>query len=140
MISANSNVAVLTPSRRVVVEPMRFAALSPWLQEVMLAWLEESKYGFQDVLANTVIVGRSCFLYDPARDVFLNRGVLGRTLVQPEVRFSAIREIVAAVGELDRPRAFQCMLIGESKDWTDLVILPIILDGTPVYSVTVEGW
>lgn len=140
MIPANSNIAALMPSPRVVVEPMRFAYLTPRMQEMMIEWLEESRSDFRDVLANTLVVGRTTFLYDFAGDRFLNRGALCRTLCGAEARFAAVRDIAHAAGVSDQPRAFQCLVRDPYRDRVNAAILPIDLHGLPVQAITVAEW
>lgn len=140
MISANSNVAVFAPDRRVVVEPMRFAYLTPAMQNSMIEWLEESRTDFCDVLANTAVVGRSTFLYDAENGRFLNAKALDAVLEKVEERLELIEDVIRSASDLDRPRAFRCRILGPVPDRINLVVLPITLDGCPVYAITVAEW
>lgn len=139
MISAN-NVAHLTPSRRAVVEPMRFVTLSPQLQRSMLEWFEQSEIGFPNVLANTLIVGRSTFVYSVDRRVFLNEQALRNRVANIDDRLSRLAEIAALVGDIDRPKAFECYMAGDSQHRLPVIVLPVTQDGERLYMMTIGEW
>jgi hypothetical protein len=63
MIYAKSNLSLISPSRKMVVEPMRFVDLEPALQIPILEWLQQRRFGFLDVLANTLICSRWTIIY-----------------------------------------------------------------------------
>lgn len=140
LISANSNIALLTPSRSVVVEPMRFVALTAPLQRAMLEWLEASEDGFQDVLTNTSIVGRMTMVFCAERGNILNEGTLQARLPDAERKFSAIKEIVGVVGKVERPAAVEVYFVGASQDRLHVLILPVTVDEQRLLMVTVGEW
>jgi len=140
VIPANSNVALLMASSRVVVQPLSFASMTPAMQNAMIEWQEEKKTGFSDVLSNTAVVGRMTVLYDPMRAVVLNAGSLTGVLVNAGEKLEMVRMIAGSLDNLDRPRALQCRLVGAEPSRMSLIVLPILLDGTPIHAISVAGW
>lgn len=125
------------PKPRTKIEPMRFVALPRHLQLAMLEWMEVSEAGWNDVLANTIIVGRSTALWHLKRGELLNERALSRTLHQADRRLLQLRFVLSEIGVLDRPCARQC-LVGGGR--LQMVVLPITVDGATVYAATVAGW
>lgn len=136
MISAQ-NIINLMQKPSATIEPMRFVALPRHLQLAMLEWMEVSEAGWNDVLANTIIVGRSTALWHMERGELLNERALTRTLSQADRRLPKLRLVLSEIGVLDRPCARQCLVGGASLQ---LVVLPIAVDGATVYAATVAGW
>lgn len=139
MFSANSNISLLTRSRMIVVEDLRFVDLPARLQLSMLEWMQQSEFGFHEVFSNPLIVGRSSFIFHRDRQELLNEGALRATLTNSESRFSAIREVFDAIGEVDRPRAYEYYVIGEPAR-LQLVALPLCCEGERLLTLTVDGW
>lgn len=139
MSSTAFNVVHLGP-RGLVVEAIRFIEIDGRLQLAILEWLQLAEQHHLGVLSNVTVCGRRSFIFTRRDLELINEGYLRSRFAHPDRAIDLGKTLMGIAGQVERPRSLKYISTTDPDTRGQFVILPVTVDGVPLYILRVGQW
>jgi len=132
--------AYIVPAPGFIIRHVSFLDLNLDLKNATLEWLEQSKTGSDDILANETICGTQPFLFCENTGELLNEPALVEAFDSAYYHIEIAKKIHASLGEVDRPMALHFSVLENLDGGLQFIVLPICVCDRRMQLVRVAGW
>lgn len=132
--------AYIVPAPGFIIRHVSFLDLNLELKNATLEWLEQSKAGSADILANDTICGSRSFLFCEDTGELLNEPALVEAFDNAYYHIEIAKKIHASLGEVDRPMALRFSVLEDMDGGLQFIVLPIAAGDRRMQLVRVAGW
>lgn len=132
--------AYIVPAPGFIIRHVSFLDLNLELKNATLEWLEQSKAGSAEILANETICGNRSFLFCEDTGDLLNEPALVEAFDNAYYHIEIAKKIHATLGEVDRPMALRFSVLEDMDGGLQFIVLPIAAGDRHMQLVRVAGW